>query len=219
MMEQESAGGGTAQRAKQEAAGTAERAREAATQTAGTIAEQGRAVTGAAAAQARRMTDEVRHRVSGEAQSQAHRAAQALRQWSDDLASMAESGKPDSPVHGMVARAADGGRRAAGYLDEQGFGGAIEELQRFARRRPGVFLAGAALAGFAVGRIAKAAVGPSGQAGGTGRTEIGTRPAFGETYAGQAPVGEPVVGGAGREPALGEVDTPDVGTGTVGQRP
>jgi hypothetical protein len=215
--EQDSASAGTAQRAKQEAAGTAERTREAATEVAGTAVEQGRAVTGEAVAQARRMTDEVRNRVGDEAQSQARRAAQALRQWSDDLASMAEASKPDSPVREVVARAADGGRRAAGYLDERGLEGAIQELQRFARRRPGVFLAGAALAGFAAGRIAKAVVGPSRSASGTGpaQADMGTR--YGETYVGQAPVGGPVPSDAGLVSAEGPAS--DIGPGTAGPRP
>jgi hypothetical protein len=171
VIESQGTGVGTAQRAgqvaTQETDGTAERARAAATEVAGVVAEKGRAVTGEAVAQARQVTDELRQRVSSEAHSQAHRAAEAIRQWSDDLASMVESSKPDSPVRGMVAQVADGGRRAAGYLDEQGFGAAFGQLQRFARRRPGSFLAGAALAGFAVGRIAKATVGAS-QSGGEG---------------------------------------------------
>jgi hypothetical protein len=215
--EYESAGASTTQRAKQEAAGTAGRAREAATEVAGTAAEQGRAVKGEAVAQARRMSDEVRNRVGDEAQSQARRAAQALRQWSDDLASMAEGSKPDSPARAIVTRAADGGRRAAGYLDERGFDGAIEELQRFARRRPGVFLAGAALAGLAVGRIAKAVVGPSRPAAGTGREEPSAGERFGETYVGQAPVVEPA--GSRTDWAPAEPPAYDLGTRTAGQRP
>ena len=52
---------------------------------------------------------------------------------------------------------ADTGRRVADYLDRRGFEGAVGELQDFARRRPGTFLLGAAVAGFLVGRAAKAA--------------------------------------------------------------
>jgi hypothetical protein len=118
---------------------------------------------------------------------------------------------------GPRAGAADGGRRAAGYLDERGLDGAIEELQRFARRRPGVFLAGAALAGFAAGRIAKAVVGPSRPAGGTGPEQADTGPRFGETYVGQAPVPGPVRSRTGPVSAQGPAS--DIGTGTAGQRP
>jgi hypothetical protein len=55
-----------------------------------------------------------------------------------------------------VSRAADGGHRAADYLTEHGVGGTVEQMQDVARRRPVTFLGGAALAGFAVGRLAKA---------------------------------------------------------------
>lgn len=149
----------TAQAARNEAGQTAEQAREAGSQVASTVGEQGRAVAREATTQVRDVAVELRERARGEVESQGHRFAQSVRQLSNDLASMAEAGKPDSPVRGLVGQAADRGRHLADYLDERGFGGAVDELQKFARRRPGVFLAGAVLAGFAVGRVARATMG------------------------------------------------------------
>ncbi len=93
---------------------------------------------------------------SGTAQDRSHQAANTMRQWADDLAAMADRAPTDSPARTMVARAAEGGHRAADRLDERGVGGMRDELQGLARERPAAFWGGAALAGFALGRMAKA---------------------------------------------------------------
>ncbi|MEO3843944.1 hypothetical protein [Streptomyces sp. B22F1] len=91
-----------------------------------------------------------------QAERQALQTAGTVRQWADDLARMAERAPDDSPTRGLVARAADGGHRVAEYLEERGPRGVTDDVQGFARERPTAFLGGAALAGFAVGRLAKA---------------------------------------------------------------
>lgn len=55
----------------------------------------------------------------------------------------------------MVRHLADGGERIADQLHEHGPEGFLDEVKEFARRKPGLFLAGAALAGFAVSRTGK----------------------------------------------------------------
>ncbi|MFJ5998868.1 hypothetical protein [Streptomyces sp. NPDC092370] len=144
------------QTAKQEASATAGQAREGASEVVGTAAEQVKAVTGEARAQAGAMAGDLRSRVAEEAESQARRGAQVMRGWADDLSGLAQSAEKDSPVKSLVVQAADRGHRAADYLDARGVGGLAGEVQDFARRRPGAFLGGAVLAGFAVGRLAKA---------------------------------------------------------------
>jgi hypothetical protein len=42
-------------------------------------------------------------------------------------------------------------------VQQRGYDGMVEDAQRLARRRPGVFLAGAAVAGFAIGRLLRSA--------------------------------------------------------------
>ncbi|WP_204287439.1 hypothetical protein [Microbispora amethystogenes] len=56
----------------------------------------------------------------------------------------------------MVRQVADRGRRTADYLETEGLSGAVRDVQDFARRRPGLFLAGALVAGFLAGRAVKA---------------------------------------------------------------
>jgi hypothetical protein len=57
----------------------------------------------------------------------------------------------------------------AGWLESREPADLLDEIREFARRRPGVFLLGAALAGVAAGRLTRGAVAASsgGMAGGT----------------------------------------------------
>jgi hypothetical protein len=139
-----------------EAAQTAGQARSATREVGETATEQARQVGREAGQQARRVADDARERLSGELDSQTGRAAGGLRQWADELDRMAEAGAGGSPVHTAVRRLSDGGRQAADYLDEHGVSGVVERVGRFARRRPGTFLIGAAAAGFLAGRLARA---------------------------------------------------------------
>lgn len=148
--------GRTGQEAKERASETMGKARESAGEVATTAKEQARGVVDESRAQLQNVTAEMRERLGAETRTQTQRASEALRHWSDDLASMADRAETDSPVRGVVSRVAQSGRGAADFLDERGVEGMAEEVRAFARRRPGMFLAGAALAGFAVGRLAKA---------------------------------------------------------------
>ncbi len=136
---------------------TAEEAREGARQVAGTAREQAKTVVAEAQGQTRQATDRVRLRATEEADKQTRRLSENLRAWSDELSSMAEGAKPDSPARDIVQQVSGNVQRAAGYLDQQGVQGVLDDIQAFARRRPGVFLAAAALAGFALARATKAA--------------------------------------------------------------
>jgi len=60
-----------------------------------------------------------------------------------------------TPAATVVSRVADGGRQLADYLDQHGPDGVLRDVQDFARRRPGAFLATALAAGFVVGRLGK----------------------------------------------------------------
>ncbi|WP_344631921.1 hypothetical protein [Streptomyces glaucosporus] len=161
----------TGQAAKEETRATADRAKEAAGTVAGSAKEQAHTVTGEARRQAMDMAGHLKERAAQEAETQTKKTADTIRQWADELSGMAESARSDSPVKSLAAQAADGGRRAADLLENRGAGGLLEGVETFARRRPGAFLVGAALAGFAVGRMAKAGTkaghqGPDGADGG-----------------------------------------------------
>ncbi|MFI7442292.1 hypothetical protein [Nonomuraea indica] len=147
---------------------TAQQARSAAGQVAGTAMEQAQNVAGEARAQTQKVVGRLQDRLGEQAQRQSGRAANQIRLWADELAVMGDSAKPDSPLHGVVQQIAGRGRQAADYLENQGLAGVIQEVQEFARRRPGLFLAGMAAAGFLIGRAAKAVTGAQDQ-GSTGQ--------------------------------------------------
>ncbi|MFP1629889.1 hypothetical protein ACLB9X_33190 [Streptomyces sp. 5K101] len=146
----------TGQAAKEQASAAADRTGQAVGEVAGTVAEQAKAVAGEARQQAGSAIRDLRQRAVDEGQGQMERLATTVRQWADDLAGMAENASGDSPARSLAAQAADGGRRAADYLEKNGVQGLIGDLQDFGRRRPGAFLGGAVLAGLVVGRLAKA---------------------------------------------------------------
>lgn len=140
-----------------EQAGSA--AKEGAREVAGTVKEQGREVTREARNQARSVAADLRGSATGQARKQNQRVADGLRQMSDQFGQMGPD--DDSPAGQVVRRLGDGGRRAADYLEDRGPEGMLDDVQEYARRKPGTFLLIAAAAGFAIGRLGRAAMAAS----------------------------------------------------------
>jgi gas vesicle protein len=157
----------TYSRAGDEPQGTAQQAKAAAGEVAETAKDQARVVAQEARDQTRQLTHQLRRRTSEQAQQQSKRAADTVRQWTDELTTIGENVKPDSPVRGVVQQVAERGNRVADYLENEGLNGVVRDVQTFARRRPGLFLAGAVAAGFLVGRAAKAVAGADDSTGGS----------------------------------------------------
>ena len=63
--------------------------------------------------------------------------------------------QPDSQVASLTSQLADTVSNAASRIGDGGYQGAIDDVKRFARNRPGIFLLGALGAGFVVGRVVK----------------------------------------------------------------
>jgi hypothetical protein len=148
------AGSSTTGRARQ----TAHEGKEAAVQAAGdvrdTAQDQAKRVAGEAAAQARTLASQAGNHLSEQAHTQNDRLVGSIRQTADQLDEM-RGERGDSPAAAIVSRVADSGRQLADYLDRNGPEGVLQEVQNFARRRPGAFLAAAVAAGFVVGRLGK----------------------------------------------------------------
>lgn len=145
------ASGSDGMRAKVENA--ADQAKSSASTVAGTAQEQVREVASETRAQARGVASDVRDRLTEEAEQQSGRAADLLAKWSDDLAQMADGG--DSSTHALARQLSDKGREFADQLRGGSPNDLLDQIRRFARRRPGAFLAGSAAAGFIVGRLGK----------------------------------------------------------------
>jgi hypothetical protein len=136
-----------------------EATKQGAQEVAGTVKEQGREVTREARYQARSVAADLRGSVTGQARTQNQRLADGLRQMSDQFGQMGP--QDDSAAGQVVRRLGDGGRRAADYLEDRGPEGLLDDVQEFARRKPGTFLLIAAAAGFAIGRLGRAAMAAS----------------------------------------------------------
>jgi len=141
-------------KAKQVAGQTKEAAGQAATEVAGTAKEQAGRVAGEAKTQARNIAGDVRDKVSEQARTQTDNLVGSIRQTADHLDEM-RGDRVEGPAAAVVSRVADGCRQLADYLDRNGPDGVLREVQDFARRRPGAFLATALAAGFVVGRLGK----------------------------------------------------------------
>ncbi len=139
-------------------------AQQAASDVKDTAAEQAKRVAGEAKSQARSLASDVRDRVGQQARSQNDNLVSTIRQTADQLDEM-RGDRADSPAATVVSRVADGGRQFADYLDRNGPEGVLREVQDFARRRPGAFLATALAAGFVVGRLGKSVAKADGDAG------------------------------------------------------
>jgi hypothetical protein len=159
-----------------------EAATQAASEVKDTAAQQAQRVGAEAKTQVRNVASDVRDKVGEQARTQNDKLVGSIRQTADHLDEM-RGDRTDSPAATVVSRVADGGRQLADYLDRNGPEGVLQEVQDFARRRPGAFLATALVAGFVVGRLGKSVAKADPNAGapstGTGEAFVSSTP---QTY-------------------------------------
>ncbi|MBV9592992.1 MAG: hypothetical protein JO147_04240 [Actinobacteria bacterium] len=108
--------------------------------------------------QARNLVGEAREQLRGHAGDQHRNAVANLHSLADELHSMARSGQSSGVATDLVGQAADRTRGVASWLEQREPGDLVRELQQFARRRPGAFLAGALVAGVVAGRLTRGVV-------------------------------------------------------------
>ncbi|NXY93231.1 hypothetical protein HYE82_02130 [Streptomyces sp. BR123] len=173
---QDSSAAAVAQTAQDKASEGAALVGGKAAEVGGTAKEQAANVVGEATSQARNLASDLRDQLQGQAQAQTQSLAENVRRLAQELKEMSESGKPDSTMAGVARKMADGGNQAADRIEQRGPGGLVSDLQNFARRRPGTFLAGAAIAGFLIGRAEKGVIAAASADTGTGE---GSGPAAG----------------------------------------
>lgn len=123
---------------------------------AGTVRSQAEQVKGELAGQARGMLAETQGQLQAQADMQASRLASALFQVGGQAVALAE-GRPEQagPLVDYAEQAATWLDDRASYIEERGLEGLATDVVDFARRRPGLFLAGAAVVGFGVGRLVR----------------------------------------------------------------
>ncbi|QGG95077.1 hypothetical protein [Actinomarinicola tropica] len=146
---------------------TTDRAKEAAGEARGeasTVAHEARDQVAHVAHEAqegmRDVVDEARHVVHDEADRQTHSVAESMHRLAGDLRAMADRSESDGVASDYVGRIGRTLDDVAQRLDDDGVDGALDEMRRFARRHPGMFLAGSAFGGFALARVMRHANAP-----------------------------------------------------------
>jgi hypothetical protein len=133
-------------------------ARGEARSVAGDVRQEASAVASEAATQAQNMLDETRSALRSQARQGTDRTAGALDNLSSQFRALASGDREGAGELGRYAdRASERLHGLAEQISTRGFDGVVDDVQSFARRRPGVFLAAAAASGFAVGRLFRGA--------------------------------------------------------------
>jgi hypothetical protein len=189
---------------KDEVAHEGAQVKDSVTQHAGQVAEQ-------VQQQARTVLDEARSGLEQEVDSQGRRIGEVLQQTSEQLRSMAGAAEPGF-LTDVTRQLADAAQRTGGRMQEGGLQTAAEDLRRFARRQPGVFLLGAGVAGFVVARLIRAAGSRSTNGSGTSTSSLGAAPHVGALPA-ATPSAAPSMPATG---ISGGASTPPIGPGTAG---
>jgi hypothetical protein len=175
---------------KDEAAREGAHVKDSVTEHAGQVADQ-------VQQQARTVFAEARSGVEHEVDNQGRRIGEMLQQTSDQLRSMAGATEPGL-LTDVTRQLADAAARTGGRMQERGLQAVADDLRRFARRQPGVFLLGAGVAGFVAARLVRAGV--------SGTTNGASSPAS----------ARPVTSSVGALPAPMPPVTPSVPAGAAG---
>jgi hypothetical protein len=142
-----------AQSAQREGREFAESAKESTSQVAQTVKDEAGTVASEVKAQAQSLAGEAREQVAGRVGQQKSAAVSALRTTGDELRSL--SGEQSRLTAELTRRAAEQASAVADYLDRKGPAEILGDVRDFARRKPGVFLLAAGVAGVVVGRIVR----------------------------------------------------------------
>jgi len=144
----------TAGAAKDEAAGVAADAKSAASDVVGSTKEQASKVASEATGQAKQLFGQATGELKEQASAQQEKAAAGLRQVGEQLGSMADGA--DGGVAGELVRNLSGrAHGVAGWLEGRDPGSLLDDVKKYAARKPGTFIAIAAVSGLLAGRVVK----------------------------------------------------------------
>ncbi len=124
---------------------------------AGVAADEARKVAGEATEHARGLLDQAMGEVSDQSRTQLGRLGEVLHSVSDDLQDMVDSGEHQGVATDLTREIATRARSLGDLIQDREPKDVLDDVRRFARNRPGAFLAGAVVAGVVAGRLARAA--------------------------------------------------------------
>ena len=148
----------TVDTAKGEAANLKDTATDAASGVRDVAKSEVSNMAGEAKYQVRNLVDQTRSQLRGQASNQQSQLASRLNSWASELGSMASKSDESGPMTDLAQEAARRGGEIAHWLDTHEPADVLQEVKRFARRRPVTFLALAAAAGVVAGRVTRGAV-------------------------------------------------------------
>jgi hypothetical protein len=191
---------GTVDIAKDQAAELGRSGAEAGKHAVDIAREQASGVAAEAGQQGMDLLREAQSELAGQAARGQQRMAAELLSVSDELLSMAEGSAGQGPAAGLAQRASAGARSAGQWLEDRQPAQVMDEIQSFARRRPGAFLVMAAAAGLVAGRLTRGI-----QAGNS--QDPGAAPVPGEAIRAPAvePTPAPVLAAAPAAPGTGPI--------------
>ncbi len=140
-------------------------------QVAGVAAEQATSVASEAGTQAKNLLDEARSQLTDQAATQQNNLASWLKSIVDELEGMANGTRDPSqggPAASLVTQVSDRAKSASTWLEEHEPSDLVAATSRFARQRPGLFLALAGLGGVVAGRLTRGLTADAAPQGGTG---------------------------------------------------
>ena len=184
--------------AKDQAADVAGTARDAGKHVAGVAGEQAGQVASEATHQVKQLVQQTRGELTDQAATQQQRVASGLRSLSKELSTMAQGSEQSGMATDLVHQASERTNAVASWLEQREPGHVLDEVTRFARQRPGAFLALAAGAGLLVGRLGRGLTAATDDANDQASEPAGQRLAPTPT-----PTPYPATSGYGYDPATG----------------
>jgi hypothetical protein len=143
--------------ATEEAKNVGQTAAQAGSQVASTAADQAKQVAAETQRQAKDLLEQGRSQLKEQAVSQQQKAAQGLTSLAQELRGLADgssSGAP-GPARDLLQQASGMVENFADRLQNREPAELLDEVRNFARRKPGLFLLGAAAAGVLAGRLTR----------------------------------------------------------------
>lgn len=141
--------------AKTEAAAVKDTAVQAGQQVAGTAKAEASNVAAETGAQAKDLAKTAVVELQSQAGQQQQKIAGLVHSYAKELGSMASSSSESGPLTDLARKASAQVGEVGQWLENREPRELLQDLTSFASRRPGVFLAGAALAGVVAGRLTR----------------------------------------------------------------
>lgn len=154
---------------KQGAQQVGDQASQSAEDTVQTAKQEAGNVASTAKEQVGKLADQTRSELTDQARTQQNRLAGSLRDLGQQFGQMADRGDSSSLATQLAQQASDQAHSLGSWLENHEPGDVIDEVKRFARRKPGTFLAVAAGVGFLSGRLTRSLTGDSGSSDAAGR--------------------------------------------------